>query len=154
MGEDKVICMFNFPLFLDIKGKRVVVVGGGNVALRKIEKLLAYSADVTIVSPELHPFLWKEWERGAVQWVRDRLRAEHLSDAFLIISASGSEEAQDIIKNSSRADQLINGADNPQIGNVAFPAIVQEKGIHLAISSGGKDPALVKELRKELERWL
>ncbi|SFE51284.1 precorrin-2 dehydrogenase/sirohydrochlorin ferrochelatase family protein [Alteribacillus iranensis] len=146
--------MFNFPLFLDVTDKKVVIAGGGNVALRKARKLTAAAANVIVVAPHIVSPLYEMYKEGTIDWMEGKLDPEHIRDAFLTVSASGSSEAQHIISQTVRPDQLVNGADQPAIGNVAFPASVEEEEIHIAISTKGKDPSRAKVLREELEEWL
>ncbi|WP_240374518.1 precorrin-2 dehydrogenase/sirohydrochlorin ferrochelatase family protein [Bacillus piscicola] len=146
--------MYNFPLFMDLNNKETVVIGGGKIASRKVQKLLAAAADVTVVSPSLHPDLLVLYKEKRIAWIEDCCRPAYLQPAFLIVSASGDAEAQAIIKRTAHAHQLVNGADNPEIGNVAFPAELIEEDCHIAISTNGKNPGRAKALKKQLKIWL
>ncbi|MFB4165566.1 bifunctional precorrin-2 dehydrogenase/sirohydrochlorin ferrochelatase [Alteribacillus sp. JSM 102045] len=146
--------MFNFPVFIDLESQDVVVVGGGNVANRKVKKLLSASANVTVVAPELHSELKGFYANRKIHWIEEHCKPEHLKSAFMIISASGNEEAQHIINSTVTSHQLVNGADNPSIGNISFPASFEEDDYHIAISTKGKNPSAAKKLKHRLQKWL
>ncbi|MFC5629377.1 bifunctional precorrin-2 dehydrogenase/sirohydrochlorin ferrochelatase [Aliibacillus thermotolerans] len=143
--------MHHFPLYMDIRERKVVVVGGGKVAYRKVNKLLATGAHITVVSPSLCAPLFELYSNHFIQWIQAKCQENHLRDAFLIISASGSKEAQEMIKNTTQKFQLVNGADNPSIGNVIFPAVFEEGDVSVAISTGGSSPTRAKKLKNLLK---
>ncbi|SFP58138.1 precorrin-2 dehydrogenase/sirohydrochlorin ferrochelatase family protein [Salibacterium halotolerans] len=142
--------MFNFPLFLDLTGKPVVVIGGGTIASRKINKLLEAGANIVVVAPWISDSVRLLYEKGEVHWVKDECRADYLASAFLIVSASGNPEARRIIKESVHPHQLLNAADDPETGNAAFPATLEESGYHIAVSTEGQSPAAAKNLKQKL----
>lgn len=145
--------MFNFPVFINLENKDVVVIGGGSVANRKVKKLLSASAKITVVAPELHSELESLYNNGKIHWLSESCKPEHVTSAFMIISASGNKEAQHIINSKVAPHQLVNGADNPSIGNIAFPASFEEEGYHIAISTKGKNPSAAKKLKKQFQKW-
>ncbi|MGY4690580.1 precorrin-2 dehydrogenase/sirohydrochlorin ferrochelatase family protein [Salibacterium sp. K-3] len=146
--------MFNFPLFLDLTGKPVVVIGGGTIASRKISKLLEAGANIVVVAPDINDSVQHLYETGEIHWVKDECRADYLSSAFLIISASGDPGARRIIKDSVHPLQLVNGADEPDLGNAAFPASFEEQGYHIAVSTEGRSPTAAKAFKQKLWNWL
>ncbi|MFD2627048.1 precorrin-2 dehydrogenase/sirohydrochlorin ferrochelatase family protein [Salibacterium salarium] len=145
--------MFNFPLFIHMEGKSAVVVGGGKIACRKVNKLLDAGAKITVIAPELHDDLMCHYLKENIHWIKDVCKADYLTSAFIIISASGNKEAQDIIRQSSSPYQLVNGADNQKLGNVAFPASFQEDMFHVAVSTNGASPAKAKSIKQKLKKW-
>ncbi|WP_170031438.1 precorrin-2 dehydrogenase/sirohydrochlorin ferrochelatase family protein [Alteribacillus bidgolensis] len=145
--------MFNFPVFINLENKDVVVIGGGSVANRKVKKLLSASAKVTVVAPELHSELEPLYTNGKIHWLKESCKPKHLTSAFMVISASGNKEAQHIINSTVAPHQLVNGADNPSIGNIAFPASFEEEDYHIAISTKGKNPSAAKKLKQQLQKW-
>ncbi|SDW88609.1 uroporphyrin-III C-methyltransferase / precorrin-2 dehydrogenase / sirohydrochlorin ferrochelatase/precorrin-2 dehydrogenase / sirohydrochlorin ferrochelatase [Marinococcus luteus] len=143
---------FLFPLAVNLDRAEVVIIGGGSVAERKAGKLLEANAAVTIVAPELSGGLKKLWEENKVGWKQKEGEPEDLKNAWLIISASGDKAAQQMIAGHKHPWQLVNGADNPSIGNVAFPASFKEDGVQISVSSGSNKPASVKEWKHYLQR--
>ncbi|MFZ4453359.1 precorrin-2 dehydrogenase/sirohydrochlorin ferrochelatase family protein [Salibacterium aidingense] len=146
--------MFNFPLFLDLKDKPVVVIGGGKVACRKIKKLVLAYADIVVVAPKIHEDLKYLYDNGEIHWIKDVCRSDYLSTAFLIVSASGDQSAQHIIRDSVHPQQLVNGADDPDLGNVAFPAAFEEDQYHIAVSTKGHSPGAAKRMKQQLQDWI
>ncbi|MFD2703898.1 precorrin-2 dehydrogenase/sirohydrochlorin ferrochelatase family protein [Salibacterium lacus] len=142
--------MFNFPLFLDLTGKPVVVIGGGTIASRKISKLTAAGANIVVVAPEVKEEVRALYEKDEIHWVKDVCRPDYLSSAFLIVSASGDPEACRIIKETVHPHQLLNAADDPENGNAAFPASFQEGEYHIAVSTEGHSPSAAKDLKQRL----
>ncbi|MFB5663331.1 bifunctional precorrin-2 dehydrogenase/sirohydrochlorin ferrochelatase [Alteribacillus sp. HJP-4] len=150
--------MFDFPVYMTIEKKKAVIIGGGTIALRKAEKLLSAQAEVIVVAPDLHQDLFSLYEKESIVWIKDICRREYFEDAFIIVSASGDKQAQAVIEAAARENQLVNGADNPSIGNIAFPATIESREVHIAVSTNGRNPALAKKLKQkissQLPEWL
>jgi len=142
-----------YPIFLDLKGRKCVVVGGGSVAERKIGILLEHQASVTVISPTLSQGLQHLAEQGAIQTIIRNYQAGDLEEAFLVIAAT-----DDTCINTAIADQrgkqraLVNVVDNPEISDFIVPALVRRGDITIAISTAGKSPALARKIRAELEK--
>ncbi|MEJ5200300.1 MAG: bifunctional precorrin-2 dehydrogenase/sirohydrochlorin ferrochelatase, partial [Anaerolineae bacterium] len=131
---------------------RVVVVGGGAVAERKVAGLRAAGAAVTIISPTLTPGLERLAEDGAVQAVRRPYRPGDLEGAFLVIAATDDRTANHAVwEEAERRGCLINVVDDPEHSNFIVPAVVRRGEITLAISTGGASPALARRLRERVE---
>lgn len=142
--------MYDFPVFLSLSDMPVVIIGGGKIAFRKAVKLEPSGADITVVAPEFHAD-FEQWAPGKkITMIKDKARPEHISGAFLIISASGSREAINMLKAHHSPNQLINGADDKTFGNTAFPAVLKEKEFHIAVSTGGRSPRLAKAIKNHL----
>jgi len=141
-----------YPVCLDIKGKKCVVVGGGRVALRKVQGLLECEASVTVVSPDLHVDLAALLVQGEIVWHQKKYTPEEIEGAFLVIAATNNQQAQEeVFSEAGRLNILLNVADVPEKCNFILPARVQRGSLSIAISTGGKSPALAKKLRTELE---
>lgn len=142
-----------YPVFLDLQGKPVVVVGGGAVAERKVLTLLACGARITVVSPALTKKLSYLAQAGAFHYRKRRWRPGDLKDAFLIIATTNDPKKNAEI--AGRVDtrfRLINVADDPARCNVIAPSVIARGDLIIAVSSGGKSPALARRIRQELER--
>jgi len=141
-----------YPVFLNLKRVKVVVVGGGRVAERKASALLKAGALVKIISPAITKTLEKYKKQGLVTHIKREYRQGDLRDAFIVIAATSSSQ----INNSVEADskdipRLINVVDTPAKGNFIVPSIVKRGPLTIAISTEGCSPALSKAIRKELE---
>ena len=137
-----------YPIFLNLAGRRCVVVGGGEVASRKARKLLQAGADVVVSSSELKP-----WLAGAGLEVRERpYRAGDLDGAFLAFTATDSREVNRAVAREARERGIpVNVADRPFEGDFALPSTLSRGGLQVAVSTGGASPALAKRIRGELE---
>jgi len=145
--------MYYFPVCLEIAGRLCLVIGGGRVAERKAKALLACGGRVRVISPELTDGLAALQEAGDLLWVDRPYRDGDLRDAFLVIAATDDPEVQNrIYDEANRQNILLNVADVPQKCNFILPATVRRGDLTVSISTGGKSPALAKQLRRELEQ--
>ena len=141
-----------YPVFLDISGKKCVVVGGGEVAARKVGRLLDCGAEVFIVSPKLTDQLITLKAEGAIEHIADNYNAQYLKGAALIIGATDDEKTNEAISADARSLGIpVNIVDDPQKCDFILPSVVERGDLAIAIGTGGKSPALARYLRKELE---
>jgi len=141
-----------YPACLDIKGKKCVVVGGGEVAERKVNLLLRCGADITIISPDLTEGLEEFSLNGEIKYIKDEFKEKHLKNAFLVIGATDNHKVNlKIYKEGSKNEILVNIADSPDLCNFTVPSVVERGELVIAISTGGKSPSLSKKIREELE---
>jgi siroheme synthase-like protein len=136
--------MKTFPIMLDIRGRRVVVVGGGPVGARKAASLLAAGAAVTLVDPSAPAI-------EAVTVVREPYRPQHLSGAMLVFACTDDRETNARIAADARAaDALVNAADQPADCDFYLPAVVADGEVVVAIGTGGAAPALAALLKRKV----
>lgn len=144
-----------YPAFLQLAGLRVVAIGGGRVAERKVEWLCRSGASVLIVSPAVRPALAALIEDGKVSWKRRPYQPGDLEGARLAFVATDSREV-----NAAAAEEAgalgvpVNVADDPEASTFEVPALIKRGGIAIAVSTGGRSPAFARRLREELESWL
>ncbi|CAG1004212.1 uroporphyrin-III C-methyltransferase / precorrin-2 dehydrogenase / sirohydrochlorin ferrochelatase [Methylophilaceae bacterium] len=137
------------PIFLNLKGKPCLVVGGGEVALRKASLLLQAGAAVTVVAPELHASFAAHPE---IKHVAERFLASHLDGAALVIAATNETQTNNDISREAKARNIpVNVVDNPGLCTFIMPAILDRSPIVVAFSSGGASPVLTRMLRGKLE---
>ncbi|MBI3596152.1 MAG: bifunctional precorrin-2 dehydrogenase/sirohydrochlorin ferrochelatase [Nitrospirae bacterium] len=142
-----------FPVFLDLQGKPVAVIGGGRVAERKVLTLLACGARVTVISPALTPKLSYLARAGAIRRCARRWRPADLKEAFLIVATTNDRKTQaEIARRIDLNSRLLNMADDPARCNVIAPSVMTRGDLTIAVSTGGKSPALARRIRLELER--
>ncbi len=141
-----------YPLFLDIARRRCVVVGGGNVAERKVGRLLACGASVEVVGKHLTPALAALKREGAIVHHAADYHEDQLRGAFLVIGATDSDAVNERIARDARARGIpVNIVDDPARCDFILPSVVERGDLAIAVSTGGRSPALAKKLRTELE---
>lgn len=145
--------MKTYPVFLvNLQDQRSVVVGGGSVAERKVRSLLQAEASVTVVSPALTVGLQRLVQEGDLEWVQREYQQGDLAEAFLVIGATDDAETNEQVwQEAVERGVLVNIVDDPARCNFIVPSLVQRGDLCLAISTGGKSPALAKRLRERLE---
>ncbi len=144
-----------FPAFLDLKGKEVLVVGGGKVATRKVEKLLPFDPSITVVAPKVSKELLKLKKKGKIKLRRRKFLTGDLRGKYAVVVAADDEKLQRrIFFLCQKRGILCNSVDNPRYCNFIFPALVMRGDLVVGISSSGKAPALSAEIRRWLEGCL
>lgn len=139
-----------YPAFLNLQGKKVVVVGGGKVAERKVLTLLKAGAVVTVISPLLTKRLKKAKEAGHMRHLPRAYRKGDLKDSFMVIAATDAPEVNTSV--AAEAPGLLNVVDVPSECNFIAPSVVERGPLVFAISTGGTSPAFAKTVRKEIEK--
>ncbi|HSI22592.1 MAG TPA: siroheme synthase CysG [Methylophilaceae bacterium] len=140
------------PVFMKLRGRTSVVIGGGEVALRKVVMLLKADATVTVVSPELCPEL-ADWQaQGRLVHVAARFEPPQLDGAQLVIAATDDEEVNRQVSIAAQARNIpVNVVDAPELCTFVVPSVVDRSPIVIAVSSGGKAPVLARLVRARLE---
>ena len=134
------------------KGRRCLVVGGGDIGLGKVEGLLACDADVTLVAPVAHPALEELAAEGSIRWERRPYAgAADLEGALMVIAATDDSEVNiGVSDDAERRAMLVNVVDVPSLCNFILPAIVRSGPLAIAISTAGASPALAKRMKREV----
>jgi precorrin-2 dehydrogenase / sirohydrochlorin ferrochelatase len=142
-----------YPVNLDITNRRCVIIGGGDVAERKAERLIECGAQVTIVSPLLTPLLEKRKMARQIVHVDKDYEEKTLHGAFMVIGATDRNEINaQISQDALSLGILVNIVDDPDKCNFILPSLVQQGDLSIAISTGGKSPALAKKLREDMQQ--
>ena len=141
-----------FPVFFDLTAQKVLVVGGGEVALRKVELLTRSGASVTVVAPEIHPELERHSAGGQIQLVIREFVAEDLAGARLVIVATSHRALNRWIANLSESRCIpVNVVDDREASRFIVPAIVDRDPVLVAVTTSGTSPVLARRLRERLE---
>jgi len=144
-----------YPLFLNLKGKNCLVVGGGGVALRKVNNLLDYGASVTVISPTFCAGLKQLAEAQIIHVSLREFAASAIPDSFLVIAATNNPKINRRVAAEARKHRvLVNVVDDARLSDFIFPALLSRGDLTIAISSGGKSPALSRKVRDHLEQYL
>ncbi len=141
-----------YPIFLDIEGRNVVIIGGGNVCARKAETMMNYGARVTVVSPEFTGEIEKWAEEGCLALKRKKYDASDLDDANIVIASTDDERVNTQIATDCRRRRIpVNVVDVTPLCEFIVPAIIEKGSIQIAVSTGGKSPALARTLKEDLQ---
>jgi uroporphyrin-III C-methyltransferase/precorrin-2 dehydrogenase/sirohydrochlorin ferrochelatase len=143
------------PISLVVKGRPCVVVGGGEVAARKVEMLRRAQAHVTVIAPDLGENLKTLTQRGEIEHRAERFAPADLDDAMLVIAATDDQRVNLAVHAAAVARGLpVNVVDQPRLCTFAMPAIIDRSPILIAISTGGTSPVLARLLRSRLESMI
>jgi len=135
-----------YPVFLDLRGRRCLVVGGGEVAVRKVKGLLEVGARVTVIAPDIIPM------PAGSRVLRRAFRASDVCDMALVIAATNNPETNRKIAYEARRRYIwVNVVDDQDTGSVILPAVVKRGSLRMAISTGGASPLLACRLKEQLE---
>jgi precorrin-2 dehydrogenase/sirohydrochlorin ferrochelatase len=141
-----------YPIFWNIAGKKCVVVGGGEVAERKVKRLLESGAKVFVISPQLTPELTRLNEKNIIAHIAKEYSGEQIYGAALVIGATDDENTNAVISGDARSKGIpVNIVDDPQKCDFILPSLMERGDLAIAIGTGGKSPALARHLREELE---
>lgn len=140
------------PLFFNLQNRPVLLIGGGDVGLRKARLLIRAGARVHLVSREVHPELQQLLAEQQGQLLAGEYQKEQLQGVALVIAATDDEELNRRVHQDCVAENLpVNVVDNPPLCTFVFPAILDRSPLVIGISSGGKAPVLARLLRAKLE---
>ncbi len=142
-----------YPVCLEITDKLCVVVGGGIVAERKVLGLLTAEARVRVISPRLTSELLTLADKGRVEWLNRGYRPGDLIGALLVFAATDNPDVQAaVVEEATASGQMVNVIDAPDICTFQVPAVVRQGDLTLAVSTGGKSPAVAAMIRQQLEQ--
>ncbi|WP_297573051.1 siroheme synthase CysG [uncultured Deefgea sp.] len=141
-----------FPLFLNLKQQACLIVGGGEIAVRKLRLLRSAGADVTVVSPELCDEMHDLVRSGEVRWQPAQFSITQITGQRLVIAATDQASVnQAVFSACEAAGILVNAVDDPSHSRFITPAIIDRAPLTIAISTGGGVPVLARHLRAQLE---
>jgi len=144
-----------YPVFLSIRGKRCVVIGGGVVALRKVRGLLDCGAEVTVVSPTLHPDLAHLAEVGQISPIRREFKPGDLAGSIIAIAATDERVINQKVSDEARdRGVLVNVVDSSEQSDFIIPSFFRRGDLTVAVSTAGMSPALARKIRTKLEGLL
>ena len=147
-----------YPVFVKLVGRKVVLVGGGQVAASKLPALLEAAAEVTVVAPEIQP----EIEGADVELVRRAFVPEDLDGAWFAVAAASRQVNRQVAAAAEERQIFVNAVDDPPNATAYLGGVVRRSGVTVAISTDGRAPALAGLLREgfdavlppaDLEAW-
>ena len=142
-----------YPVFVDLTGRRCVIVGGGKVAQRKAVALLRCGARVTVVSPVVSRRLLTHAQQGKIRHLARRFRSTDVRGAWLVYAATDDAALNErVFRSASRLRIFTNVVDRKPLCSFIAPAIVRRGALTVAISTGGRSPSFAKKVRRDVER--
>lgn len=143
------------PIFANLKFRRVLVVGGGEIALRKVILLLRAGAIITVIAHKICLRLLYFFKKNTIKWLKTEFTEEHLDQVFLVIAATNNKILnKNIFIASNKRCILVNTVDDPSKCSFIFPSIIDRSPIVIGISSGGFAPVLSRLIRERIESLL
>ncbi|HZD60567.1 MAG TPA: bifunctional precorrin-2 dehydrogenase/sirohydrochlorin ferrochelatase [Anaerolineae bacterium] len=142
-----------YPLYIDLDGKRCVVIGGGEVAERKVISLLECGANVEVISPEFTPGLIKLAKESKLTIISREYKPGDLAGATLAISATDDSTVNEEVSREANENRIpVNVVDMPELCSFIVPSTIRRGDLIISISTSGSSPALAKSIRKQLQQ--
>jgi siroheme synthase-like protein len=142
-----------YPIYLDIEDRSVVIIGGGEVCTRKAETMLKYGARVTVVSPQFTEELERWSAEGRLELRRKHYEEPDLDGANIVIASTDDQGVNERIAADCRRRRIpVNVVDVTPLCEFIVPAIIESGSVQVAVSTGGKSPALARTLKEDLQR--
>ncbi|WP_245595964.1 precorrin-2 dehydrogenase/sirohydrochlorin ferrochelatase family protein [Paenibacillus taiwanensis] len=154
--QEAVAAMEDYPqyaIMLNVKHKRCVVVGGGQVATRKVKQLLESGAEVTVVSPTLTRTLWRFVQEGMISVEERGYVTADVKDAFLIFAATDDHEVNVMIAVDAKQERvMVNVAHAPELSDFTNPGVLRYGPVQINVSTGGASPTLTRHIVDKVDR--
>ena len=143
-----------YPVFLEMKDRSCVVIGGGAVAERKVEGLVPVGANVTVISPGITDRLKELLHDGAIRHVAREYQSSDRAGYDLIFVATDNSEINAAVFNEARSLRIwVNSADDPDHCDFILPAVIRRGELTVAVSTGGASPAVTRIIREDLDAY-
>lgn len=139
------------PVFLDLNGRPVLIVGGGPIALEKLESLIPSGASLTVLSPELNEDVQHLLDEGKFRWIQKSFEPDDVEPFFMVIAATSDPAVNALVFQTGNArNRLSNSVDDPVNCNFIMAAFAVKGPMQVAISSAGCSPALAQQIRARI----
>ncbi|WP_431800829.1 NAD(P)-binding protein [Halobacillus andaensis] len=138
------------PLMVDLRGKKVVVVGGGQIAERRVNRLVEGEADVEVISPDVTSDLQALNRNKQIRWFQKWFSPEDTADAFLVVAASDDTTVNQAVVQTAPQNCLINSVQEAEEGNVQFPTQFKRGRLSISVSTNGASPTLASTIKENL----
>ncbi|SHH52977.1 precorrin-2 dehydrogenase/sirohydrochlorin ferrochelatase family protein [Tepidibacter thalassicus] len=139
-----------YPMMINLKNKKVTVIGGGKVAFRKVKKFLEFDCDIKVVSPlYIDKF---ESLKDKITIIEDEYKKEYIKDSFLVVASTSNKELNEDIAIYCRENNILcNVVDDINLSDFIVPSSIKRGDLVISVSTMGKSPSLSSKIRKELE---
>lgn len=139
------------PIMVELEGKKVLVVGGGRIAKRKLDNLVDSGAKLTVISPAVVPEIAGWAAEGKIRWQQKSFEPQDAEEAFMMIIATDDAAVNRIARDAAPPHCLVNAATEAVSGTIHFPAHVKRGKLSIAISTNGASPMFAKKIKHELQ---
>ncbi|WP_130859768.1 precorrin-2 dehydrogenase/sirohydrochlorin ferrochelatase family protein [Gracilibacillus phocaeensis] len=146
--------MYLIPLFVNLHHKKIVLAGGGTVAARKLQKLLPFHHNITIVSPEISSIIQNLIDQYQIQWIKARCQLSHMTEADVIIIATNDPATNQYLAEHAPEKAWVNASHQAHVGNLQFPITINKGRLQVAISTGGASPILAQKIKQTIEEQI
>lgn len=144
-----------FPILIDLNQFSALVIGGGNIATRKINNLLSFNAEITVLSPKINSEIESLVKQNKIKFIKREYHKNDVENFKLVFCATNNETVNKIVRQDcEKMGILLNVADVPDLCNFIMPATIQRGALTLSIGSQGKAPFFVRETKKKLNNFL
>lgn len=144
--------MAKYPIFLELSGRRVVIIGGGAVAVRKAQALLDAGARLVVVAERIDKMLTVLYKNKRAELIKSKYSKDYLAQAILAVAATNDHKLnRRIYKDCQKLEVLCNVVDEPELCDFFVPAVVKRGDLQIAIGTEGSCPAYAGHIRKKLE---
>jgi len=144
-----------FPIFISLAGKNCLVIGGGQVAERKIADLSIYEANIKVISPEVEDRIRQWWSEGLVEWQAREFMDADLDNVFMVFVATNDAAVnREVVEQCRYRRILVNAVDDPPNCDFYVPAVVRRNSLVVGISTEGKSPLYARKLKEQLEQLI
>lgn len=144
--------MAHMPILLDLTNKSIVIIGGGAIAERRVNKLMQFDAYITVMSPILTAKLQKLYEQQQIQWLAQDYSIHQLPPAALVVVATNNKAVNRMVKQELPQQTLLNMASDSEQGDVVFPGILKRGKLSISVSTSGASPKLTTAILAELQQ--
>lgn len=147
-----------FPVFIDISDKKILVVGAGQIAVRRVQTLLRFGADVTVIAPEAREEIRELAEKERICWITKEFCDRDIAESpenqwYMVLAATDKTEVNEqIIRICRKKEILANRSDKKEDCDFYFPSVTEVDGVVIGMNSGGTDPGRVKTVRQKIEK--
>ncbi len=144
-----------FPLYTDLTEKKAVVIGGGNIASRRIKSLLGFVGELIVIAPDVQPEIRELAKSGELVWKQKRYEREDLYDADLALAATDDRKVNEDIYSACKClGILVNTASDQNKCDFHFPGIINHDGVVIGFNAAGKDHKKTRQMREKVEEFL
>ncbi|MGO1371219.1 MAG: precorrin-2 dehydrogenase/sirohydrochlorin ferrochelatase family protein [Senegalia sp. (in: firmicutes)] len=138
-----------YPIMLNIKNKKIAIIGGGNIAYRKLKKLVDYDANITLIAPNINEEIYKYKDKISI--IKDKYKKTYILNSFLVIAATDDKVLNQKISNDCKDENILFNNISDMYSDFIVPSSIKRGDLTISISTNGKSPSLAKKIRLEIE---